>query len=212
MLSNHSNNCVFYIDESGDLGFGTGSSNYFVLAIVCVDSSNNDKLKRYVRKFRMSMRLPAGVEMKASNTNSTNRVRFLDGLSKLPCSFHYIVVNKSKVQQPLKRDTNILYNYVSGLVLVPMISILQQATVNFDCRTIKVASGNSLGDYLCTKLWGEMSTSVDVKFSYVDSARSEGVQAADFVANAVFRNYERGNKSGYAKIAGKIGHGKRLFF
>lgn len=212
MPSNHCDDCVFYIDESGDLGFAPGSSRYFVIGVVCVDSDEQKLIKRYVRRFRAKKGLGRKVELHASETKTVDRVHFCQGLARLPCSIHYLVLNKAKIKPELRRDKNILYNFLCGLVLPPLMSVMQQATIHMDCRNIKVASGNSLHDYLRVKLWGEMNASVDVQFGYFDSRESEGIQAADLVANAVYRRYERGDSRAYDSLLPIMGEKKELFF
>ena len=212
MLSKHSDSCIFYLDESGDLGFGDGGSGHFVIAAICIDRGEQDHLKRLVRRFKSSLNIPATVELKASASKALDRDRFCQKLAALECSVHHIVVNKSKVKAELRRDTNILYNYITGLLLAPMMCSLLQAHVQLDCRTIKVASGNSLSEYLRIKLWCEMSSVVNVELSFPDSRQSLGIQAADFVANAVFRKYERGDSSGYKGLSPVLGARKKLFF
>lgn len=202
---------MFYIDESGDLGFGPGSSKFFVVAVVCVNSGMQAALKRFVRKYRTALRLPRQVEMKAKATKLVHRRSFCRGLAQLSCSAHYVVVNKRKVKARLRNDTNILYNYVSGLILAPLMAALKHATIQLDCRTIKVASGNSLHDYLRIKLWFEMNSQVNVRFSYLDSRECLGIQAADFVANAVYRKYESGDSAAFDELAPILGEKKELF-
>ena len=212
MLSNHSDDCILYLDESGDLGFGEGASDHFVIAAVCVDRGKQDHLKRLIRRFKASRSIPHSVELKASTSRAADRDILCRKLAELTCSVHYIVVNKSKVKTELRRDTNILYNYVTGLMLAPMLRLLRQARVEMDRRTIKVASGNSLSEYLRIKLWCEMNAPVNVTLSFPDSRESLGIQVADFVANAVFRKYERGDSCGYDALEPILGAHKKLFF
>jgi len=210
--SNHSKSCICYIDESGDLGFRRGASQHFVIALLCVDAGKASKINRFVGHFKRKCGIKAAVELKASATKQPRRLAFCKELAGLPCSVHYIVVNKSRVGPKLRRDTNILYNYVCGLLLVPLLEVLQTAEIEVDCRTIKVASGNSLHDYLRIKLWCEKNAHVDVRFRYVDSLHSEGIQAADFVANAIFRRYEWGDSSSYTALARILRTRKKLYF
>lgn len=212
MLVNHCDDCIFYIDESGDLGFGSGGSQYFVIAVVCVDRGNQVQLKRFVRKFRIEQKLPTKVELKAATTKLGRRNDFCHRLTGLDCSAHYLVVNKSRVKPELRKDTNILYNYLTGMLLTPLMSPLREACIHLDNRTIKVASGNSLHDYLRIKLWFEMNSVVNVKFAYLDSRECLGIQTADFVANAVYRNYENSDVEGYNKLMEIFGEKKKLFF
>ena len=212
MLSNHSDDCVFYVDESGDLGFGPGSSRFFVIAVVCIDRSRQTELKRYVRRFREKLKLPRSIEMKAKSTKPVDRTKFCQGLAALPCSVHYLVANKSRVKPELRKDTNILYNYLTGLLLAPLMASLERAELRLDNRTIKVASGNSLHDYLRIKLWYEMNSPVNVTFAYVDSRECLGIQTADLAAHAVFRRYERADSASFEKLALLLGETREVFF
>lgn len=210
--NNHSDDCVFYLDESGDLGFGSGSSRHFVIAVVCVDGSAAKRVTRYVRRFRIRKGYPTEVELKASGMKHQDRLEFCQGIASQPCSVHYVVVNKSRIQPHLRQDNNILYNWLCGLILAPLMSTLRQASVLLDCRSIKVKSGNSLSDYLCIKLWYEMNSQVSVpEFSYPDSRESLGIQAADLVSNTIFRYYERSDSAGYAALQPIMGEYKELF-
>lgn len=160
----------------------------------------------------MSIRLPAKVELKASNTQPSLRDKFCSRLSKVPCSLHYIVIDKQRVKPELRRDTNILYNYAVGLLLVPMMRRLRQVTVNLDSRTIKVASGNSLSEYLRIKLLCELDSSVDVSFKYLDSRECLGIQAADMASNAAFRSYEYRDETGLKHLRDILEDSRKLFF
>ncbi len=180
--------------------------------MLCADSGREVLLKRYVRRFRVGMRLPANVELKANAMQARYRSDFCRGLADLPCSAHYIVVNKDRVRHELRRDTNILYNYACGLILTPLTQMLKHATLHLDCRTIKVASGNSLPDYLRIKLWYELNSSVSVRFRHMDSRECLGIQAADAVANAVFRKYEYADPAAFGHLVRLLGETKELFF
>jgi tRNA A37 threonylcarbamoyltransferase TsaD len=213
VINDHSNNFAIYIDESGDLGFAPGSSKFFVIVCLVTQCTKSALIKRCVRKFKKNKKLSANVELKASNTKLAYRNEFCRSLSQLPCSVHYIVVDKSNVRPELRRDTNILYNYMAGLLMAPVMAKMDNALVHLDSRTIKVASGNSLSEYLRIKLWYEMKSSVNVEFAYLDSRKCLGIQAADMVSNAVFRYYENKDSSGI-KLLQKLlkSPPKKLFF
>jgi len=97
--------------------------------------------------------------------------------------------------------------------MAPVMAKMDNALVHLDSRTIKVASGNSLSEYLRIKLWYEMKSSVNVEFAYLDSRKCLGIQAADMVSNAVFRYYENKDSSGI-KLLQKLlkSPPKKLFF
>ena len=165
-----------------------------------------------MRRFKSSRNIPRSVELKASASKAADRDQFCQKLATLQCSVHFIVVRKSNVKAELRRDTNILYNYVTGLMLSPMLCSLVRANVQLDCRTIKVASGNGLSEYLRIKLWCEMNSPVNLNLSFPDSRESPGIQVADFVANAIFRKYEREDSVSYEALKPILGTHRKLFF
>lgn len=76
---------------------------------------------------------------------------------------HAIVVDKQKVQAHIRSDSNKLYNYMIGLSLLDRMSQYSSVTMIPDPRSIKVKSGNSLHDYLLTRLWFDKQTTTLLK-------------------------------------------------
>lgn len=76
-----------YIDESGDLGFKKGCSDYFVISCIKVDDEETNKnLQRIPKKIRQrklrkkAMKCP---ELKFSNSSVLIREQFLSRAAKL---------------------------------------------------------------------------------------------------------------------------------
>ncbi|MBM3148587.1 MAG: DUF3800 domain-containing protein, partial [Chloroflexi bacterium] len=99
-----------YLDESGDLGFGEGSTAYFTIAFVVVD--NPIHYKRCVRSVKVKHNIPKAVELKGNATRETIKRDLLTRFAKLDAEVHSITVQKRNVDAKLRRDTNILYNYM----------------------------------------------------------------------------------------------------
>ena len=70
-----------------------------------------------------------------------------------------ITVRKEHVADHIRQDGNKLYNYMMGLGLLDDIRKFQHVNLIRDNRSVKVRSGNSIGDYLQTKLWFELGSS-----------------------------------------------------
>ena len=64
----------------------------------------------------------------------------------------------------------------------------------FDNHTVKVHSKYSFADYIKLVLNYHRSLNMDVRVEYIDSNASKAfvIQAADFVANAIYTKYEHG--------------------
>ena len=64
-----------------------------------------------------------------------------------------ITVKKENVQEHIRKDSNKLYNYMTRLLLLDELCGYDSVRIAPDPRSIKVASGNSMHDYL-VQLYG----------------------------------------------------------
>ena len=131
-----------YLDESGDLGFGQGGTKYFTIAFVIMESSV--LFVRCVRKVKTRYHIPRDVELKGYTTQQIIKRELLNSFAKLDIEVHAITVRKKNVDPKLKKDPNILYNYMVGLSLVER--ILKEpkdarVVINVDRRIIAITSG-----------------------------------------------------------------------
>jgi len=199
-----------YLDESGDLGFRTGGSKYFVITFISV--TNNLQLERTIREVKSKYGLHSNYEIKGSSTTARIKNELLQKISKLNIEIYSIVMNKSKVFSRIRDDKNILYNYVLGLILVPYIINQQDVNILVDRRTVSVRSGFKLDDYLEYKVWYENLADVNMNISHEDSKHNLGIQAVDVISYAIFRKYESGDVSYYDLIRHRIKKEIPLFF
>jgi CBS-domain-containing membrane protein len=94
-----------FLDESGDLGFGKGSSKWFLFTLVVVDDPR--KLEKIVKKIRKSLskkykrRLS---ELHAYHCDDITRTRILTKLAEEDISVVTTVLNKSKVHIDLQNQ------------------------------------------------------------------------------------------------------------
>jgi hypothetical protein len=86
-------------------------------------------------------------------------------------------------------------------------------TVNFipDPRTIKVASGNSLVDYLQIKLWFELNVRTTLIHAPMESRSNLNLQFVDFIAHIIWSRYENNEYPFYKLLSPHISE-KPLFF
>jgi hypothetical protein len=204
---------TLYLDESGDLGFGVGGSSY--LAIAFLSTTQPAVLKRAVRRAKQKLGIPAAVELKGSGLSWPQRREVLGRVAKLDLSIHAVIVKKAGVYPRLRQDQNLIYNYAAHFPFAAHIrgGRMDSVVVVVDQRTKKILSGGlELGRYLKMKIWAEEGLDTDLRFHYVESHNSLGIQAADVVANAIWRKYERGQNWGYEIIQQMIADERRLFF
>lgn len=203
---------ILYLDESGDLGFSEGSSSHFVIGFLATDSEVD--LKRRVKRIKQRFGLPRHVEAKAADSDADFRRAMLQAVRASAVEIHVITVYKGQVHKRLRENTNILYNYAAGLLLLPFLKAqaLDAVTLVVDQRIIRVPGGRlPFDDYIKTELWGTHGTFTDLRIHPMDSRESYGLQAADFVTNALFRARERGDWSLWNIIREKVATSRKLF-
>lgn len=204
-----------FLDESGDLGFSKGGSNYFTIAFLATEKPI--KVKRVVKKIKQKHKIPRSVELKANTTKKRIRKELLYKLSKLQIEIQSITVKKKNVDLKLRQDTNILYNYMVGLSLAERVVQGEppntKVIITVDKRTISVAYGFKFNDYLKYKIWYERGRNdIDLEFYHLESQNVYNLQAIDNIVNAIFRKYDRNDSELFAIIKNKITYDKTLFF
>ena len=93
------------------------------------------------------------------------------------------------------KDKNILYNFASKILISRLITEKDTGTkinILFDNKTTKIASKNSLREYIIAYIVYEENLDVEINFEYKDSDAKDAfiIQAADYVANALYSKYE----------------------
>ena len=111
-----------FLDESGDLGFDfkkKGTSDFFVITFLFLDE-NKKSLEKIVKKthseLNKKIKRIIGV-LHATNEKPITRQRLLKRLSKTDCSIMYIYLNKKEVFTRLQDEKDVLYNYITNILL-----------------------------------------------------------------------------------------------
>jgi len=203
-----------YLDESGDLGFRQGSTKYFTIAFVIME--NPVPFRRCVKRVKAKYHIPRDVELKGNTTRQIIKKDLLNRFAKLDIEVYAITVKKKNVDPKLRKDTNILYNYVVGLPLVER--ILEEppnasVVVNVDRRIIAVTSGFNFNKYLRYKIWYEREREdLNLQINHLDSHEAYAIQGIDIICNSIFRKYNSNNYKLFNIIQGKVKSDRRLFF
>jgi len=203
-----------YLDESGDLGFGQGGTEYFTIAFVVVEDPI--PLRRCVKAVKEKHHIPRGVELKGNTTRDVIKRDLLNRFLKLDMEVHAITVKKKNVEPKLRKDTNILYNYMVGLSLVER--ILQEAAgarvvIDVDRRIISITSGFNFNQYLRYKIWYEGERrDIDLEIHHLDSHQAYAIQGIDIICNSIFRKYNSNNCALFNIFHNKVKGDKKLFF
>lgn len=197
-----------YIDESGDLGWtfnrpnrNGGSSRYITISGLMIDPDEEKHIKRFIKEIYKKYNLTPKIEKKGANF-SNDHSRFITSqlnkiINKCP-SFRIISITayKPNIFDALRRDKNIFYNYMLGLLLKEKIVNYEAVTINIDARTIKVSHGDSFPDYIKTQTWGN-GHDMDIECNFVDSSHNQMIWFADWYSNFVWRHYEDSQSDSY---------------
>lgn len=203
---------IIYLDESGDLGFGAGGTKYFVILFVV--ANDEIALKRHVRRVKKKHKIPRDVEIKATTSSPGLRMDILRSIAQTDIEVYSITTYKPGVHERLRSDTNILYNYAIGLLLIPYLveKAFERVSIVVDQRITRISRGLRFDDYIRTELWGRYRVYTDIRIHHLDSRESLGLQAVDFVSNALFRARERNEWGYWNLVRDKAKDTKRLFF
>lgn len=205
------------IDESGNLG---ASGRYFVIA--CIEAPAykplNNVMKRKMgqaKKLFPELAALHSHEIKAKDAYPAIKHHILETIARKDVQISYIVADLKHVKPGLLTDKNIFYNYLMKLLISHLISEKDNGTsiqVIYDNHTTKVGSVNSMEEYLKIVLLYERGLDISLSFLSMDSddAHAYAVQAADYVANALYGHFEYGDQLYYKQITPII-H-KPLFF
>lgn len=188
-----------FIDESGNLG---RLGRFFVISAFVPDNS-----KRIVNIFRRSCvkfskkRKPLE-EIKGSNLSFVEKQEILNKLLKKDDHFvSYVIADLKYIEPKILYDKNICYNFLCNFLFKSLLqNTNEDINVLIDNRTIKVASINSLSDYIRTEAYSKWNFKHDIFFSYMDSKRSKNLQAADLMANIIYQKYTHKKNHLYKKL------------
>jgi hypothetical protein len=211
----------FYLDESGDTGFKfdlpfgqAGSSRYLSICVVETPPNLAVYVSAIINKLQQKYKW-TGKEKKAKDLSEIQKAEFvslvLDLLERQPAiKIHAITVYKPNVQAHIQADCNKLYNYMVILLLLDRMALYPKVKLAHDQRSVKVASGNSLNDYLQSELWFKKNAVTVLETESLESHNNRNIIFVDFVANICWTHYEK-NSAVFNDLKPKI-HNLKLFF
>ena len=221
-----------YQDESGCFGFNTGSSKYFVVALLC--PSNSKHLSNVVRKFKGTLinnGWPKQIEVKAhnlfvsrtdiripqqykfKNTPDMPIFSFLAKLANFDLEIDAIVVLKEKIHENLRPIPNgILLNYFSGRVLVDRIVKYDDVHLFVDETSKQTHDVQHFDGYIQTGVFLSKKRYFPFEIVHGNSNVINGISAVDFISWSIFRKYEFGDSRFYDVFKKKIKTFKPYYF
>lgn len=208
-----------FMDESGDLGFNfqhKRTSKFFVVTLLFVPHSKGP-VEKVVKKIHHQLakkrKKRVGV-LHATKEKPVTRQRLLKLLSEKDCAVMTIYLNKERVYTRLQDEKQILYNYVTNILLD---RIYSKRVIDIDGPIELIASrretnkffNQNFCDYLHHKVAKEHQQILPVHIATPHAEK--GLQAVGFVSWAIFRKYEYGDDSYYNLIKGIVVEESPLF-
>lgn len=191
-----------FLDESGDLGFKfdapyreRGSSRYLTLGYLINPITHCNIVSRLVRDVYYKYGFNPRQEVKASDLKRHHKDFICQNTVKMMQKYPDFVLGaitakKENVHAHIRVDGNKLYNYMMRLALVDKIQDHQSCKITRDNRSVKVASGNSLIDYLQTFIWLENNKPAILTDNPRASHTEEGLIFIDWITNIVWSKHE----------------------
>lgn len=198
-----------YLDESGDLGWkfshphrDGGSSRFLTLAYVIVPECDKHLLYRFVRRVYKQYKIDPNKEQKGTDyldkqakVIAQRMVKLLH--EQLNISIGAITVKKENVNENIREDSNVLYNYMVSLSIAQQIAHFEEVTLIPDKRSIKVKSGNSLYEYLKIKIWFDWQANTKLYYTPKESHSDLNLIFVDWITNFIWRHYEDQRSDAY---------------
>ena len=191
-----------YFDESGDLGWtfnkpygDGGSSRYLTIAFLFIDESLKSIPKRIIKDLYRKRKQSSAIELKGCRLKQEEKEEFINKTKRMLKKYRSIklaaiTVKKENVAAHIREDKNLIYNFMTKLVIPEYVKGYQKVDLFPDPRSIKVQSTNSLKDYLQIHLWFELKVSTKLYKHTITSDNNLNIQFADVLANIIWESYE----------------------
>lgn len=207
-----------FLDESGDLGFDfkkKKTSKFFVVTCLftgdkrpfekIIKKTHSELKKKYKRRFGT---------LHAVKEKPITRQRLLKRLNEKECVIMTIYLNKKKVYTKLQDEKQVLYNYVTNILLdriylKKIIPVKDTIELIASRRETNKFLNENFKNYLNSQVRDRHG--IDIRIQVRTPFEEKTLQVVDFVSWAIFRKYEYGDDSYYNIIKNKISEENPLF-
>ncbi|MBU1045579.1 DUF3800 domain-containing protein [Patescibacteria group bacterium] len=208
-----------FLDESGDLGFNfkkKGTSKFFIVTFLFIEGSKNP-IEKIVKKthseLKKKLKRRVGI-LHSVNEKPITRQRLLKRLSKKDCVIMAVCLNKQRVFTKLQDEKQVLYNYVTNILLdriytKKIIPTNKEIELMASRRETNKFLNENFKDYLNRQI-KDVHEGI-IKISIKTPAEEKSLQAVDFISWAIFRKYEKRDNDYYNIIKNKIIEENPLF-
>jgi Protein of unknown function (DUF3800) len=207
-----------FLDESGDLGFNFAKKNaskFFIITVLF--TSDKKQIEKVVKKTHATLKKQhkqRGGVLHAYKETYMTKKRLLTKLNEKDIMILCIYLNKSRVYTKLKNEKEILYNYVTNILLD---RIFSRKLLPVHEKICLVASRKETNKFLNENFKSYLSSQtrknhrLDLGIEIKTPHEEKCLQAVDFASWAIFRKYEHGDESYYDLFKSKIFEERSLF-
>jgi len=180
-----------FLDESGNVGRGPGSSAHLIVVVVVV--GNPERLRKAVVKTRkaFSQQVKDAPELKAIQNTPRITQRLLTHAVEVGFDAVGVVANKSKFTSLVHPEE--LYRNVCSRVVREVLTRFGSLSLTIDQRYTARKLQHQM-DQMFTACVQDMR-GIALAFNYQDSRREKALQVADAMAWTLFQKHERGDES-----------------
>ncbi len=202
-----------YLDESGDLGFGTGGSRFFVVAALAISDART--LERLIKKEnrRLKSKGARPIEHKFNKSSEAVRFRMLHGVSETDSLISWRAIDKNKTNVHFRKDRDELYQWLCAEVLSDIIPhrVKTGVVIHLDRMASKKGVRESMSAYLSSRIIRDRTGfSTFFTIEHQVSYNVAGLQVVDFIAGSVFQYLEREFPDYYQIIEKNVIYGIKI--
>ena len=202
-----------FLDESGELGFKSSSSKYFVITLLSCDEGELYALRRIMKKVRMKIikkKMKRYPELKGNNSTDKIRVDVLTRFMETGSEVFVVILEKSRVYEYLKSKKDKLYNYISNLILNECTLDNSHVYLVVDKSKTNRSLREDFDEYIRNNI-NQKNSNCILKIKHENSQKEGCLQVLDFVSWSIFRNYEHSDSRFMDIIKDKIVIKKEVF-
>ncbi|OGS52193.1 MAG: hypothetical protein A3K75_04235 [Euryarchaeota archaeon RBG_13_61_15] len=201
-----------YADESGDFGTSAGSSRHVSLAaVITSDVKPLERIPGKVRRTYLGKTVAQKPELKFSGTDPRLRKMVLEMAVKIPdLSIVSLILHKEEARERPNGLPAGIRAHMAKMLAVEIIRVEKTPSLRivFDARPEARMLSQRIDADIEIALIAECERLgrivPEVRVSRYDSMSNPGLQVADFVAGAIQRKWEHGDRTYHDIIASRI--------
>lgn len=207
-----------FLDESGDLGFDftkKNTSNFFIITFLFTEDKRIvEKLVKNTHATLKKKHKQRGGVLHAYRETRITKERLLKKLNEQNVAILTIFLDKKKVYTKMQDEKDVLYNYVTNILLD---RIFTKKLIPTNKKITLIASRKETNKFLNLNFSNYLSDQarinhkLDLDVEIKTPHEEKGLQAVDFVSWAIFRKHEYGDESYYTLFKKKILEERSLF-